>query len=39
MNEADNSVIGMPTEPHPDGEFQTYFDNREFWSGDRHPND
>lgn len=38
-HEADNSVIPMPTEPHPEGEFSTYFAEREEWSGLVHPND
>lgn len=37
-HEADNSVIGMPDEPHPDGEFATWFGERDRWSGLTHPN-
>lgn len=37
-HEGDNFVIGMPSEPHPEGEYQAYFDRREHWAGGRHPN-
>ena len=37
-HEGDNSVIGMPDELHPDGEYRRYWEEREFWSGSRHPN-
>lgn len=38
-NEADNFTVAMPKWPHPDGEYQEYFDDREVWSGMTHPNE
>jgi len=38
-HEADNTVIAMPNEPHPDGEYAEWFADRETWGGLRHPND
>ena len=37
-HEGDPSVIALPDEPHPDGEYREYWENREFWRG-KHPNE
>lgn len=38
-NEGDNYVVGMPDDPHPEGEFLDWFNERERWSGAVHPNE
>lgn len=35
-NEADPSSIPMPDAPHPDGEYQGYWDARDFWNSHGH---
>lgn len=37
-HEGDNSVVGMPNEAHPDGEYAEYWRDREAWSRTAHPN-
>ncbi len=37
-NEGDNDTIPMPEDPHPDGEYLTWFNHRESWLL-VHPND
>jgi hypothetical protein len=37
-NEGDNFVIPMPDEPHPGGDFDREYADRDLWSGLTHPN-
>jgi hypothetical protein len=35
-NESDPYSIPMPDQPHPDGEYQGYWDARDFWNSHGH---
>lgn len=37
-NEGDNDICPLPDAPHPDGEFLSYWRERDFWNV-HHPND